>query len=96
MVHPFQKHREHTASHKRVKHILKEGGGALNTVNPGGLINPGYGSMAKQLSDLADVERFGKDVDMRVGANEISNPNEKPSVSLARGRLHRDPTLRSS
>lgn len=29
-MHPFQKHRELQASHKRVKHILKQAGGGID------------------------------------------------------------------
>jgi len=81
MAHPYQKHREMHPGRSAVKRILKADGGDVS------FVSPGHGSVAKQLADRAEVEKFGVDVDMRYGSDQISNPNEKPSKFLARNRL---------
>lgn len=84
MAHPHA-HQAKTGQ-QRAKHRYADGGS----------VSPGYGSVAQQFKDSADVEKTGVNVDMRYGADQISNPDEKSSVFLARNRLNRDPTLRSS
>jgi hypothetical protein len=52
-------------------------------------VKPGYGGVAEQLADRADVEKTGVNVGMRVGADEESNPQEPTSKSLARFRMRK-------